>query len=150
MNDTVKAVETPVKAVSLKSLMTPSKTVEFDYPGCIGFKVQLCYLAREELMKLRTRCVVQEFNKKTRSYEEKMDDDKFLEEYTKAVIKGWKGFKLGFAKNMLLLGNLAEADEEKELEFTQENVEVLMKNSTDFDTWVTEQVGDLENFTKSK
>ena len=40
MNDTVKK-ETP-KAVSLKSLMTPTKTVEFDYPGCEGFKVKLC------------------------------------------------------------------------------------------------------------
>lgn len=148
MNDTVKK-EAP-KAVSLKSLMTPSKTVEFDYPGCEGFKVKLCYLAREELMKLRTRCVNQVFNKKTRSYEEEMDDEKFLEEYTKAVIKGWSGFKLGYAKNMLLLGDLTPEQEQTDLEFTQENVEVLMKNSGDFDTWITEQVGDLENFTQSK
>ena len=148
MNDTVKTE--PVKAVSLKSLMTPSKTVEFDYPGCEGFKVKLCYLAREELMKLRTRCVNQVFNKKTRSYEEEMDDELFLQEYTKAVIKGWSGFKLGYAKNMLLLGDLTEKQEEELLDFTQENVEVLMKNSSDFDTWVTEQVGELENFTQSK
>jgi len=148
MNDTVK--KEAVKAVSLKSLMTPTKTVEFDFPNCADFKVKLCYLAREELMKLRNRCVTQVFNKKTRGYEEKMDDDKFLEEYTKAVIKGWSGFKLGYAKNMLLLGDLTEAQELEELEFTQENVEVLMKNSNDFDTWVTEQVGDLENFTQSK
>ena len=93
--------------------MTPSKTVEFDYPGCEGFKVSLCYLAREELVKLRGRCVTQNFNRKTRSYEEVMDDDKFLFEYTKAVIKGWKGFKLGYAKNMLLLGDLTSEEEEK-------------------------------------
>lgn len=148
MNDTVK--KEPAKAVSLKSLMTPTKTVEFDYPGCDGFKVKLCYLAREELMRLRTRCVSQEFNKKTRGYEEKMDDDKFLVEYTKAVIKGWTGFQLGYAKNMLLLGDLTPDQETQELEFSQENVEVLMKNSGDFDTWVTEQVGELENFTQSK
>ena len=148
MNDTVKT-EAP-KAVSLKSLMTPTKTVEFDYPGCEGFKVKLCYLAREELMKLRTRCVSQVFNKKTRGYEEKMDDDKFLTEYTKAVIKGWTGFKLGYAKNMLLLRDLSPEQEETVLEFSNENVEILMKNSADFDTWVTEQVGDLENFTSSK
>ena len=147
MNDTVKQ---PVKSVSLKSRMTPSKTVEFDYPGSEGFKVSLCYLAREELVKLRGRCVTQNFNRKTRSYEEVMDDDKFLFEYTKAVIKGWKGFKLGYAKNMLLLGDMTPEEEEKELEFTQDNVEVLMKNSTDFDSWVTEMVGDLENFTQSK
>ncbi len=74
MNETVK--KEPAKAVSLKSLMTPTKTVEFDYPGCENFKVKLCYLSREELMKLRTRCVAQVFNKKTRSYET-LDDDKF-------------------------------------------------------------------------
>ena len=150
MNDTVKKETAPATAVSLKSLMTPSKTVEFDYPGCEGFKISLCYLAREELVKLRNRCVTQKFNKKTRSYEEEMDDDKFLEEYTKAVIKGWKGFKLGYAKNLLLLGELTPEQENTELEFTQENVEVLMRNAGDFDTWVTEMVGDLENFTKSK
>ena len=148
MNDTVKK-EAP-KAVSLKSLMTPSKTVEFNYPGCEGFKVKLCYLAREELMKLRTRCVNQVFNKKTRSYEEEMDDELFLQEYTKAVVKGLSGFKLGYAKNMLLLGDLTPEQEQTDLEFTQENVEVLMKNSGDFDSWITEQVGDLENFTQSK
>ena len=148
MNDTVK--KEPVKAVSLKSLMTPTKTVEFDYPGCDGFKVKLCYLAREELIKLRNRCVNQVFNKKTRSYEEQMDDERFLTEYTKSVIKGWSGFKLGFAKNMLLLGDLTPEQENQELEFSQENIEVLMKNSGDFDNWVTEQVGELENFTQSK
>ena len=136
--------------VSLSSLMTPSKTVTIDFPGYSGMSVDLCYLAREELMKLRNRCTKQVFNKKTRSYEDQMDDDKFLEEYTKGVIKGWKGFKLGYAKNMLLLGELSPEQEESELEFTQENIEVLMKNSPDFDTWVTEMVGDLENFTNSK
>ena len=150
MNDTVKKETAPAKAVSLKSLMTPTKTVEFDYPGCEGFKVKLCYLAREELIKLRNRCVNQVFNKKTRSYEEEMDNDKFLTEYTKAVIKGWSGFKLGYAKNMLLLGDMSPEQEQQELDFSQENIEVLMKNSGDFDNWVTEQVGELENFTQSK
>ena len=150
MNDTVKKETAPAKAVSLKSLMTPTKTVEFDYPGCEGFKVKLCYLAREELVKLRNRCVNQVFNKKTRGYEEEMDNDKFLTEYTKAVIKGWSGFKLGYAKNMLLLGDMSPEQEQQELDFSQENIEVLMKNSGDFDNWVTEQVGDLENFTQSK
>ena len=150
MNEEVKTEDQAAPVLSLKSLMTPSKTVEFDYPGLEGFKVSLCYLAREELVKLRTRCVTNVFNRKTRGYEEQMDDEKFLSEYTKAVIKGWSGFKIGFAKNMLLLGDLSPAQEKQELDFTQENIEVLMKNTNDFDTWVTEMVGDLENFTKSK
>jgi hypothetical protein len=51
---------------------------------------------------------------------------------------------------MLLLGDLTPEQEDQMLDFSPENVEVLMKNSGDFDTWVTEQVGELENFTKSK
>ena len=51
---------------------------------------------------------------------------------------------------MLLLGDMSQEQEESDLEFTQENVEVLMKNSGDFDTWITDQVGDLENFTQSR
>ena len=149
MNETVKVKKEPIQEpLSLKSLMTPMKTVEFDYPGCEGFKVSLCYLAREELVKLRTRCVSNVFNRKTRGYEEQMDDEKFLKEYTKAVIKDWSGLKLGYLKHLLLVGEIE--DDNQTLPFTQENVETLMKNSTDFDSWVTEQVGDLENFTTIK
>ena len=43
--------------VSLASLMTASKTVAIDFPGYNGMQVSLCYLAREELLKLRKRCV---------------------------------------------------------------------------------------------
>jgi hypothetical protein len=37
-----------------------------------------------------------------------------------------------------------------ELPFSTENAEILMQNSGDFDSWLTETVGDLANFTKSK
>ena len=137
------------KAVSLKTLMTPTKTVEFDYPGCKDFTVELCYLAREELVKLRNRCLSQTFNRKTRSYEESMDDDKFVTEYTKAVIKGWKGLKYRYLEELLLV-DIADLDPDDELTYTQENSELLMRNSNAFDTWITETIGDLENFTGHK
>jgi len=72
------------KTVSLASLLTPSKTVTIDYPEFPGMTVDLCYLAREELVKLRSRCLSQKFNKKTRAFEEVLDDDKFLVEYCKS------------------------------------------------------------------
>ena len=46
-------VKTKPEPVSLKSLMTPSKTVSIEYPGYEGFNVDLTYLGREELLKLR-------------------------------------------------------------------------------------------------
>ena len=93
MNDEVKKTPAPI---SLKSLMTSSKTVTFDYPGAEGFTVDLCYLSREELVKLRSKCLSQVFNKKTRGFDEKLDEEKFVEHYTEAVVKGWSGLKLKY------------------------------------------------------
>ena len=135
--------------ISLASLMTPSKTVALDFPGYTGMSIDLCYLAREELVKLRKKCVTTKFNKKTRQPEEELDEDKFLVEYCKAVIKGWKGLKYQYLEELLLV-DISALDPEDELPFTQENAELLMKNSSNFDTWVTETVSDLENFTGNK
>ena len=135
--------------VSLASLMTPSKTVSIDFPDMEGFTVQLTYLAREELLKVRSQCLKQKFNKKTRAFEEQLDEDTFLTEYVKVIIKGWSGFKYKYLEEMMLI-DTTSLDLENELPFTQENAELLMKNYPDFDTWVTESVGDLENFTKTK
>ena len=135
--------------VSLSSLLTPSKTVTVDYPGMSGFTVDLCYLAREELLKLRNRCLAQKFNRKTRAFDEQLDEEKFLVEYVKAVIKGWKGLKYSYLEELLLV-DISSLDPNDELVFSQENAETLMKNAGDFDTWVTEVTGDLENFTKNK
>jgi hypothetical protein len=50
----------------------------------------------------------------------------------------------------LLLVDISALDPEDELEFNHENAETLMKNASDFDTWITEVTGDLENFTRVK
>lgn len=135
--------------ISLASLMTPSKTVSIDFPGYSGMSVDVCYLAREELVKLRKKCVSTRFDKKTRQPEEVLDEEKFLIEYCKAVIKGWKGLKFSYLEELLLV-DVSAYDPNDALPYTQENAELLMKNSNVFDTWITETVGDLENFTGSK
>ena len=135
--------------ISLASLMTPSKTVTIDFPGYKGMTVDLCHLAREELLKLRKKCITTKFSKKTRQPEEELDEEKFLTEYCKAVIKGWKGLKFQYLEELLLV-DTSELDPDDCLPYTQENAELLMKNANDFDAWVTETVGDLENFTSNK
>jgi hypothetical protein len=141
--------EVKKQPVSLKSLLTPSKTVSIDYPGYDGFSVDLTYLAREELVKLRNKCVKQVLNKKTRAFEDKLDEDLFMIEYVSSIIKGWKGLKFKYLEEFLLV-DISGQDPEKELDYSVENAELLMKNSSDFDQWVTDTVGDLENFTQAK
>ena len=143
------ATTAPTPEVSLATLMTPSKTLTMDYPGIDGFTVDITYLAREELLKLRNRCLKQKFNKKTRQFEEQLDDDRFLTEYVKGVIQSWSGLKYSRLEELLLV-DVSHLDPEDKLPYNQENAELLMKNAPDFDTWVTETVSDLENFTDSK
>ena len=129
--------------------MTPSKTVAIEFPGMEGFEIDLCYLAREELLKLRKKCITTKFNRKTHQPEEVLDEEKFLTEYSAAVIKGWKGLKMSYLEELLLV-DTEGLDPDSELPYNAEEAEILMRNSNTFDTWTTEAVGDLENFTKNK
>ena len=97
------ATTAPAPTVSLATLMTPSKTITMDYSGIDGFTVDITYLAREELLKLRNRCLKQKFNKKTRQFEDDLDEDRFLTEYVKGVIKGWSGLKYSRLGELLLV-----------------------------------------------
>jgi hypothetical protein len=135
--------------ISLASLMTPSKTVSIDYPGHPGMSIDLCYLGREELLKLRKKTITTKFDKRTRQPTEVLDEERFMSEYVKAVIKGWSGLKYSYLEKLILV-DISSLDPEDTLVFTNDNAELLMKNSTEFDTWITETVGDLENFTGTK
>ena len=55
-------------SVSLASLLTPSKTLTMDYPDIEGWTVELTYLAREELMKVRKEGVTEEELKNAKNF----------------------------------------------------------------------------------
>ena len=78
-----------------------------------------------------------------------LDEEKFLTEYTMAVIKGWKGLKFKYLQSMVLIDS-SGINSEDELPYSQENAELLMQNSSGFDQWVTEVTQDLKNFTMLK
>jgi len=131
--------------MELKSLLVDSKTAWVDFPGMEGFSVELANLSRKELVNLRKRCSTNKFNRKTRMFEEDLDEGKFVKEFTAATVKGWKGLKLSFLEDLMLV-DLKGQDINKEMEYTIGNAEVLVENSTEFDNWLNEVVFDLENF----
>jgi len=131
--------------MELKSLLVDSKTTWVEFPGLDGFEVELANLSRKELIALRKRCTQNKFNRKTRAFEEVLDDDKFLEHFTNATVKGWKGLKLKYLEDLVLV-ELGSNDPDKEMEYTIENAIVLVENSNEFDNWLNEVVFDLENF----
>jgi len=131
--------------MELKKLMVDVKEVWVDFPGLSGFKVKVANLSRKELTGLRKRCTVQKFDRKTRQVVETLDEDKFVSEFSSAVIKGWEGLTLEHLETLLLI-DTENKDLSEELPFTEENAEVLVSSSTEFDTWLNEVVFDLDNF----
>jgi len=131
--------------MELKSLLVATKTTWVEFPGLDGFEVELANLSRKELLALRKRCTQNKFNRKTRGFEETLDDEKFVKEFTQATVKGWKGLKLKYLEDLVLV-DLKGQDTEVELDYTEDNAKQLVDNSSEFDNWLNEVVFDLDNF----
>lgn len=135
-----------VNTVNIASLAVPSKEVEVDFPGIDGFKVKVAFQSRDELMKMRKKATTQKF--KNRQLVEDVDDQLFLELYVKAVVKGWTGLKIKHLNKLMLVETAARKPED-EVVFNEENALALMKGSADFDSFITDTISDISNFSKS-
>lgn len=134
-------------SLSLKNLLVPSKSLEVEYPGMPDFKLQLAFLSRETLQTMRKKASKTSY--KNRQPVEELNDELFLKLYVQATLKGWTGLKLSYLEQLAPV-DLSGQDMDAELEFTEENALFLMKNSTNMDSFVSEQVTELGNFTTSK
>ena len=131
--------------MELKNLLVDVKTAWVEFPGLDGFEVELANLSRKELLNLRKKCTSNKFNRKTRAFEEVMDDEKFVKEFSQATVKSWKGLKLKYLEDLILV-NLDGQDLESEMNYSVDNALILVENSGEFDNWLNEVVFDLENF----
>lgn len=131
--------------MDLKKLVVDVKEAWVEYPGCPGFEVKLNALSRKELIALRKRCVTTKFDRKTRQPVEELNEDLFLSEFTKATVKGWKGFKTKYLETLLLV-DVSAMDAEAMVDFSEDNAFTLVSGSADFDSWVNDTIFDVENF----
>lgn len=131
--------------MDLKKLMVDTKAVWMDFPGLSGFEVQIANLSRKELTGLRKRCTVQKFDRKTRQVIETLDDEKFVKEFAIATVKNWKGLTIEHLETLLLIDTDGK-DPNENMPYSEENAEILVSSSTEFDSWLNEVVFDLDNF----
>jgi len=132
-----------MSSLSLKSLLVPSKAVEVEYPGMPGFKVNIAFLSRETLLNIRKKSTKTTF--KNRQAVDEFNEDLFLQLYVENAVKGWTGLKLTYLEQLAPV-DLSGQDMDAELEYSSENALYLMKNSSNFDGFISEQVSDLGNF----
>jgi hypothetical protein len=131
--------------MDLKKLVVDTKSTWIEFAGLEGFEVEVANLSRKELNVLRKRCTTSKFSRKTRMVEEVLDDEKFVTEFSKSTVLNWKGLTLDHLQTLLLV-ETGDEDLTKEVEFSVDNAEVLVSQSSEFDTWLNEVVFDLENF----
>lgn len=129
--------------VSLKSLLVPTKSVETEFPGMEGFKLQLSFLSREELTKIRKKATKIEY--KNRQPVETLNDELFLQLYVDATVKGWEGLKFSYLEKLAPVDVSGQKPDDC-LGYSRENALYLMKASADFDSYVSETVNELANF----
>jgi len=133
----------------IKNLVAKETSTWVEFPDIDGFEVNLRYLTREDLMKIRNASLSYKFNKRTRQREEEVDNDKFLEHYAEKAIVGWKGLK---AKHLpvLLPVDISSMDANEEIEYSEDEAVELLRNSSIFDQFVTDAMNDFEQFSKQK
>jgi len=129
----------------ISNSVATNRVVEIEYPDIDGFKIQIVYLGREELMKIRQRSLIHKWNKTTRQREDEVDNDKFLQEYVDKAIKGWVGLKFKHLPK-LFPADLTTFNPEDNVEYTQEEARDLIAHSTNFDQFLTDCMADLETF----
>ena len=120
-----------------------------EFPEIDEFEINLVYLTRDDLMKVRNRALTYKFNKRTRQREEEVDNDKFLEAYAERAIKGWRGLKVKHLP-ILLPVDISVLDGEENVEYTEDDALDLLKNSTIFDQFITDCMNDFEQFSTKK
>lgn len=133
------------EVLSLKSILVSTKAVEVEYPGMEGFILNLSFLSREELGKIRKKATKTEF--KNRQPVETLNDELFLQLYVDSCIKGWNGLKFSYLEQLAPV-DVSEQNPEDFLGYSRENALYLMKASANFDTFVSETVTELSNFQK--
>jgi hypothetical protein len=133
----------------IKNMIAEQSSVWVEYPDIDGFKVNLQYLTREDLMKIRNASLTYKFNKRTRQREEEIDNDRFLENYAEKAIVGWKGLKV---KHMpaLMPVDISGMDGDENIDYSSEDAIELLKSSTVFDQFITDTMNDFEQFSKKK
>ena len=130
-------------------MIAKETTTWVEFPDVDGFEVNLRFLTREELTKIRNASLTYKFNKRTRQREEEIDNDKFLDNYAQKAIVGWKGLKVKHLP-VLLPVDISSMDANEEIEYSEDEAVELLKNSSVFDQFVTDAMNDFEQFSKQK
>lgn len=135
--------------MKLSTIAVKNKIITVEHPNYEGFSVDIEYMSKETLKRLLEAASTQKFSKKTHQLEEDTNNELFLKLYTKALIKGWKGLKLKYVMELMPI-EIDNSQLEDKLEYDEDNALTLIKNSNEFDQWISSVSGEVGKFSMTK
>ncbi len=141
---------------------------EFQYPYIKELFVDVAHASRFTLNQIRQLAVEEYTDRRTRTKEEKLNEDKVNLGYAERIVKGWRGLTVK-GLDELIPGTLDEAEfqfaEQKkkdaafvilsredilkvEVEFSVETAFEIITNSADFMSWILDISGNTEHYSK--
>lgn len=133
----------------LKDVKINQTEMVIEYPRFNKFKLKMRYIPRDELTSIRERSTKIGFNRATRAREDVVDTDKFMDEYIQKAISGWEGLTYNIVSTLVPI----EVDNSKlevEIPYSHEDAMWLVKNSSEFDTFISETMANVEAFSLKK
>lgn len=132
----------------LKELKINQNSIEVAYPRFKNFILKLRYLPRDEIAAIREKAATNTYNRLTRQREDVVDTDKFMDEYIKKALVGWSG--LTYEVIVALVPVEVNVSLDTEVEYTHENAMWLVKNSTEFDSFISDTMNQVDLFSVIK
>ena len=130
----------------LSNIKQETKSAWIPFPGIRGFEVHVGAMSREYLRKIRKEAEITKMDPMARTPVKELDDDIFAEKFAEKAILGWKGLTYRGLSDLMLINEDAIEDLDEEVPFSTEDAIVLMKESQGFDSWLNQQVFNLQNF----
>lgn len=133
----------------LKDLQINKNEITVEFPRFKQFKLKMRYIPRDELATIREKTVTINFNRVTRAREEQVDTDRFMDSYIQKAVTGWSGLTYEIITALVPV----EVDESKlqeEIPYSHEDAMWLVKNSTEFDTFISDTMNDVNLFSAAR
>ncbi len=125
--------------------MVETRDVSVDFEALPGFSVTLGYMSKSINRKMAKDATVSKMDSAGNIVSD-FDQDAFAESFCREAIKGWSGLTYGKLAQLILIDETMIEDLDAELPYSEDNAQLLLRESTIFDNWVSEKVGQITTF----
>jgi len=133
----------------LTDLKINKNEITVEFPRFKNFKVRMRYVTRDELAEMREKTTSITFDRASRARKEDVDTDKFMDSYIKKAIINWSGLTYETI-GALVPVDLTDKNLAEEIPYSHENALWLVKNSTEFDTFISDTMNQVDLFSVTK